>query len=393
MLTLRPYQREAVEAVYRHLRERDDNPCVVIPTGGGKTPVMATVCDDAVTRWNGRVLVLAHVKELIEQTAGTLDRMAPHLHVGLYSAGLGRRDTEHPCLVAGIQSVYKRAAELEAFDLVIIDEAHMIPPEGDGMYQTFLADAKVVNPNVRVIGLTATPFRMTSGMICRPDHFLNHVCYEVGVKELIVGGYLAPLRTKAGVVKADTSGLHVRGGEFVAGEVEDLMDSGDLVRSACAEIVELTRERQSVLIFASGIRHGQHVVEILHREHGLECGFVTGDTPTAERFGTLDLLVVQGLFSSPLSQRAEYELPSAAFAERDGSYVNRGDRLQSARPAIRPPGSVRTEGSVFWELLKREGLYNARAVVDEVAREVSYFSAAAGPIPEVGIDMKVNLLA
>ena len=117
------------------------------------------------------------------------------------------------------------------------------------------------------------------------------------------------------------------------------------------------------------------------------------DTPTAERFGTLDLLVVQGLFSSPLSQRAEYELPSAAFAERDGSYVNRGDRLQSARPAIRPPGSVRTEGSVFWELLKREGLYNARAVLDEVAREVSYFSAAAGPIPEVGIDMKVNLLA
>jgi len=283
MLTLRPYQREAVEAVYRHLRERDDNPCVVIPTGGGKTPVMARMADDAVTRWKGRVLVLAHVKELLEQTARTLDRMAPHLHVGLYSAGLKRRDTEHSCLVAGIQSVYKRAAELEAFDLCLIDEAHMIPPEGEGMYQTFLADAKVVNPHVRVIGLTATPFRMTSGMICRPDHFLNHVCYEVGVKELIVQGYLSPLRTKAGIAKADTSGLHVRGGEFVAGEVEDLMDSGDLVGSACAEIVEHTRDRQSVLIFASGIRHGEHVVEVLRRDHGLECGFVTGDTRAAER--------------------------------------------------------------------------------------------------------------
>ena len=283
MLTLRPYQREAVEAVYRHLRERDDNPVIVIPTGGGKTPVMATLCDDAVTRWGGRVLVLAHVKELLEQTAGTLDRMAPHLHVGLYSAGLGRRDTEHPVIVAGIQSVYKRAAELDGFDLVIVDEAHMIPPEGDGMYQAFLADAHVVNPHLRVIGLTATPFRMTSGMICQPDHFLNAVCYEIGVKELIRDGYLCALRTKAGGQKADMSGLHVRGGEFIAAEVEDLMDQDGLVRSACAEIVEHAQDRRAVLIFASGIRHGQHVVDVLRANHGVGCGFVTGDTPTAER--------------------------------------------------------------------------------------------------------------
>jgi len=283
MLTLRPYQCEAVAAVYGHLRERDDNPVVVIPTGGGKTPVMATLCDDAVSRWDGRVLVLAHVKELLAQTAGTLDRMVPQLHVGLYSAGLKRRDTEHPVIVAGIQSVYRRAVDLQAFDLVIIDEAHMIPPEGDGMYRTFLAEAKVVNPRLHVIGLTATPFRMTSGMICRDDHFLNHVCYDVGVKELIRDGYLCPLRTKAGAAKADTSDLHIRGGEFIASEVEDLMDQDSLVRSACAEIVDQTQDRRSVLIFAAGIAHGRHVVEILRREHGVECGFVTGETPAAQR--------------------------------------------------------------------------------------------------------------
>jgi len=182
VMQLRPYQSQAVAAVYEHLRTRDDNPVVVIPTGGGKTPVMAMLCDDAVTRWSGRVLVLAHVKELLEQTAGTLDRMAPHLHIGLYSAALNRRDTEHSVIVAGIQSVFRRATELDAFDLVIIDEAHMIPPEGEGMCQTSLKEAKVVNPHLRVIGLTATPFRMTSGMICQPDHFLNHVCYEVGIR-------------------------------------------------------------------------------------------------------------------------------------------------------------------------------------------------------------------
>ena len=205
MITLRAYQQQAVEAVYRHLRDHDDNPVVVIPTAGGKTPVMATICDDAVRQWNGRVLVLAHVKELLEQTAGTLSRMAPDLDIGMYSAGLGRRDTRHSVIVAGIQSVYKRAGELDAFDLILIDEAHMIPPEGDGMYRQFLADAKVVNPQVRVVGLTATPFRMSSGLICRSDHFLNTICYEVGVKELIRDGYLCPLRTKAGVQKVDTN--------------------------------------------------------------------------------------------------------------------------------------------------------------------------------------------
>ena len=166
-ITLRPYQAEAVAAVYDHLRRRDDNPCVVIPTAGGKTPVMASICRDAVTQWNGRVLILAHVKELLEQAVDKLHAMAPDLwnRIGVYSAGLGSRDTEHPIIVAGIQSVYRRAADLDAFDLILVDEAHMLPPEGEGMYRTFLADAKVVNPNVRLIGLTATPYRMTTGMI------------------------------------------------------------------------------------------------------------------------------------------------------------------------------------------------------------------------------------
>jgi len=286
MINLRPYQSAAVEAVYRHLRDHDDNPVVVIPTGGGKTPVMATICNDAASQWDGRVLVVAHVKELLEQTAGTLSRMAPGLDVGVYSAGLGRRDTEHRVIVAGIQSVYKRAGELfgdRPFDLVMIDEAHLIPPEGDGMYRQFLAEAKVINPHVRTIGLTATPFRMSSGMICQSDHFLNAVCYEVGVKELIRDGYLCPLRTKAGIVRADTSSLHVRGGEFIAAETEQLMDQDNLVRAACAEIVQQTADRQSVLIFATGIQHGRHIVDALQRDHGAECGFVTGDTPTAER--------------------------------------------------------------------------------------------------------------
>lgn len=282
-MQLRPYQVDAVGAVYRHLRLRDDNPVVVIPTAGGKTPILATICRDGVVRWNGRVLVVSHVRELLEQAVQKLKLVCPELPVGIYSAGLNRRDTCQRVIVAGIQSIYKRAHELEAFDLIVVDEAHLIPSDGDGMYRQFLADAQTINPQVRVIGLTATPFRLDSGSICSADHFLNAVCYEIGIKALIRDGYLCPLVSKASATKADTSDLHVRGGEFVADEVESLMDADALVEAACAEMVQYTRDRQACLIFASGVKHGRHVARVLRDKHGLECGFICGDTPSAER--------------------------------------------------------------------------------------------------------------
>ncbi|MAG92514.1 MAG: DNA helicase [Planctomycetaceae bacterium] len=283
MIVLRDYQEAAKAAVYDHLRERDDNPCVVLPTGSGKSPLLASICKDAVTLWNGRVLILAHVKELLEQSADKLRVICPEVDFGIYSAGLKRRDTTQSVIVAGIQSVFKRACELDAFDLIIIDEAHLVPPEGEGMYRQFLTDAEVVNPNVRIIGMTATPYRMKDGLICSADHFLNHVCFEVGVRELIRDGYLSPLVTKAGKEEIDTTRLHARGGEFVADEVETLMNTDELVDSACAEIVNYTRDRKSVLIFASGVHHGRHVASVLKETHGLSCGFVCGETPTDER--------------------------------------------------------------------------------------------------------------
>jgi DNA repair protein RadD len=283
MMILRDYQHAAVEAVYDHLRTRDDNPCVVIPTAGGKTPVIATICKDAVGRWGGRVLVLAHVKELLEQAADKLRAVCPEVPFGVYSAGLKRKDRNEPVIVAGIQSIWKRACEFDPFDLMIVDEGHLIPPDGDGMYRQFLAEAKAVNPRVRVVGFTATAFRMRTGSICTPEGFLNHVCYEVGVRELIVRGYLCPLITKAGINKTDFSGLHVRAGEFVADEVESLMDDDRLVEAACGETVGYAGNRNAVLIFASGIKHGEHIVRVLKEKHGIECGFVTGETPIAER--------------------------------------------------------------------------------------------------------------
>lgn len=283
MITLRPYQEQALAAVYGHLRQRDDNPCVVLPTGGGKTPLIAAMCRDAVVRWGGRVIVLAHVKELLEQSVEKLQATCPEVPVGLYSAGLGKREMDQPVIVAGIQSVFQKACDLGAFNLAIVDEAHLIPPDGEGRYRTFLKDAKVVNPELRVIGLTATPFRMKTGPLCTPDGILNHVCYEIGVKGLIRDNYLCPLVSRAGTTLADTSKLTVQGGEFVAQQAEALMNEQGLVDAACAELVAATAARSSVLIFATGVDHGRHVVEVLRAKHGVECGFIIGDTPSRER--------------------------------------------------------------------------------------------------------------
>lgn len=163
----------------------------------------------------------------------------------------------------------------------------MIPMDGDGMYRQFLADARVVNPHVRLIGLTATPFRMKSGTICTADGFLNTICYKIGVKDLINDGFLSVIRSKAGVEKANTDSLHVRGGEFIAGEAEAMMSEHRLVESACREIIEYTTDRTSCLIFSAGVAHGRLITDMLKKQHGVECGFVDAETPGLERMGIL----------------------------------------------------------------------------------------------------------
>lgn len=290
-MQLRPYQREAIDAAYAFLQKGYGNPCVVIPTGGGKTPVIATICRDVAERWNGRVLILAHQKELLGQAVDKLREVAPGLAMGVYSAGLRRKDLGAPVTVAGIQSVHGRACELVEqggpIDLVLIDEAHMVPHADEGMYRQFLNDLTTNCPHARVVGLTATPYRLKGGPLCGDGHVLSDVCYEIGVAELIQGGFLSPLRTRAGATRADVGSLHVRGGEFVAGETEAMMDEASLVDGACTEIAEQTRDRAATLIFTSGVRHGRHVARVLGERHRIECGFVCSKTPAAERDGLI----------------------------------------------------------------------------------------------------------
>ena len=112
-----------------------------------------------------------------------------------------------------------------------------------------------------------------------------------------------------------------------------------------------------------------------------------------EQFAGVTNLIVQDCFASPLWERADYQIPAATFAEREGSYVNVDGRLQSFAWAIRPPAGVKTEGQLFWQLNKKAGLYRAEAVLEEMTREIPYFSAAIYGVPETGVDLTINQIA
>jgi DNA repair protein RadD len=255
---------------------------VVIPTGGGKSPVIAQLCRDAVG-WGGRVMIATHVKELVEQNFRHIESLLPGLRIGVYSAGLGSRDTDAQVTVGGIQSIYKRPEEFGRMDLIIIDEAHRIPEDGEGMYRTYLK----ANSSARLIGMTATPYRTGSGRLCGKDSLLNHVCYEIGVRELIRDGWLSPLSSKSCREKIDTSKVSVRAGEFVLDELQAaVMADIDKIAKACLEIGERTHsDRKSVLVFSCGVDHAKLVADILS-DFG-ETRIVLGDTPPEERARTI----------------------------------------------------------------------------------------------------------
>ncbi|MCL2710565.1 MAG: DEAD/DEAH box helicase, partial [Planctomycetaceae bacterium] len=282
-MQLRPYQIEAVQAVYEHLQTRNDNPCVVLPTAAGKSLCLAQICSDAVLQWGGRVLILAHVKELLQQNADKLHRLAPKVDFGVYSAGLKSRKTKESVIIAGIQSVHKKACALGRFDLILVDESHLLPESGEGMYRTFMKEAKIVNPNVRLIGFTATPYRLSSGMLCKPENLLNHICYEKGIKELIHEGFLCRIHTKVPANKIDCSNIRVRNGEFRSEEVAELFSTEAAVQAICADIINNTSNRKKILVFCADVAQAQLFQQKINELSGEDAGLVTGETSSQER--------------------------------------------------------------------------------------------------------------
>lgn len=283
MIQLRPYQDEAVQAVFDYFTTKSGNPLIVLPTGSGKSLTMAAFIRRAIEQYpTTRVILLTHVRELIEQDAKAIIRYWPEVPIGIWSAGVGVKQKAQ-ITVAGIQSIHTLPTKFADTDLVIIDEAHLVSKKADTMYGRFLAGLRKHNPALKVIGLTATHYRMDSGLLTDGDsRIFTDIAYEADVGTLIKDGYLCPLVAKQGATKADLSQVHTRGGEFVANELQAAMDKDHLIKGALAEVEKYAHDRQHILGFCSGVEHAEHCA-IVAREMGWTADFVTGDMPNHVR--------------------------------------------------------------------------------------------------------------
>ena len=285
MIDLRPYQRTAIDALYDYFGARTGNPLISMPTGTGKSIVIAAFIKEAVAAYpDTRILMLTHVKELIAQNFAALMRLWPEAPAGIYSAGLSRRDIGAQILFAGIQSIYKHADKVQRCDLVLIDEAHLISRNDNGMYRKFLTDLNEINAGyMKVVGFTATPYRLDSGLLHEgKDRLFTDIAYEVPILDMIEQGYLCPVVPKATDTQLDVRGVGKRGGEFIAAELEAAVDTDDITQAAAQEIVEAGEDRGSWLVFCAGVAHARHVRDAI-RDRGISCETVTGDTPGPER--------------------------------------------------------------------------------------------------------------
>lgn len=283
-MNLRSYQRAAIDAIYAYFAERDGNPLLVLPTGSGKSVIQAVFQREVMERWpNQRILLLSHVKELLEQNAAQLREAWPGVPLGIYAASMRRREAFMPIVVASIQSVHNRAAVLGRFDLIIIDECHLVPNRSNTMYRRFLADMRETNPALKIIGMSATPFRLDSGYLhTGADAIFSDVAYELPITHLLDGGYLAPLVTKGGETKIDLSGVAVRAGEFVARDVDAAVHQGDLTARAADEIVAEGADRRSWLVFCPSVEYAMEFRDEL-RARGITAEALHGATPDRER--------------------------------------------------------------------------------------------------------------
>ena len=279
-MTPRPYQVAAIEALDHALYTTDKNPCVVIPTGGGKSPIMAWTLERYLQETpTFRAIILAHRKELVAQNAAEMLNIWPGAPVGVYAAGMKRREAGYALTFASIDSVHRKGSDFAPFDLIVVDEAHRIPMKGEGKYRRFIADCKTQNPRLRVVGFTATPFRMGIGPICHRDHILTQVCYEANVCDLIHDGYLSHLRSKISEIAPDVSGVAKRGGEYVSHELAKAVDREQLITDTVASAVQILRtaSRKSVLWFCVDVNHCKHVAAELRR-HGRRAEALVGTT-------------------------------------------------------------------------------------------------------------------
>lgn len=284
-IQLRDYQREAVSSIAKYWDDGNEgNPIIIAPTSAGKSLIIADFCKQAITSYPGtRILVVTHVKELIEQNEAELKEYWFEAPTGIYSASVKRREMDMPITFAGIQSIYGKAFEFKPFDLIIVDECHLIPHKNGGMYRSFFRDCLIANPHTKVIGLTASPFRLDGGSLIHGENrMFEGVAYNISVKKLLDDGYLTPLTAQEGIAHIETKLLDTVGGEYSKEAQQKAFHTNGLTERAIDEIIKLGQDRKSWMIFCSNVEHAKEVSDILN-DKGISAVCVDGGMKTKDR--------------------------------------------------------------------------------------------------------------
>lgn len=156
------------------------------------------------------------------------------------------------------------------------------------MYRTFLQNLRQRVPDLRVAGMTATPFRTGSGRLDEGEDRLFHkTVFKYGIGQGIADGFLSPLISKATATAIDLSGVKVEKGEFVQKALEVVIDQDWVTKSAVGEIVEFGAPRKAWIVFCTGVDHATHVRDEIRR-HNISCETVNGKTPKGERDSILN---------------------------------------------------------------------------------------------------------
>jgi len=285
-MTIKPrdYQIEAVNAVVNYMCDKPrGNPLVSLGTGLGKSLVMAMLIRMAHYEWRARVVMMTHNADLIDGNCKEFLKLEPLAPVGVYSATLKRKQTEAPILFCGIQSVARAPEKLGHVDLLLVDEVHTIGYNEESQWRTTINALKRINPNMRMVGLSATLFRMGTGGLTDGDNALfDDIVYEYGLLEGVRDGWLCEPIPKEMALKIDLSGVHKRGGEFIESELQEAVNKDEITKAAIKETMQYGANRRTWMIFCTGVEHCKAVCAEI-RSYGISCEVVTGDTPQAER--------------------------------------------------------------------------------------------------------------
>ena len=376
-MKLRNYQQAAVDSVFSYwdrapsTTSKPASPLIVMPTGSGKSPTLGEIVRRLVADYGCRVVIATHRAELIVQDTKAVRSIYPMADIGIVSAGLGRREYGHAITIGGIQSLAGKPAMMGHVDVMIVDEAHLISTSSTTQYHATIAALRAVNPDMRLVGLTATPYRLGQGYLTEGDDALfTSVAYQTDVGGLIRDGWLAHVRTGFATATINLDSVGVRAGEYASNDLELASDVDKINEAVAADVKRaLDGGRTSALVFGTSVAHAKRLRNAL-QVIGVSSETITGDTPREER----DALI--GLFKArSLRCITSCDVLTTGF---DAPVV---DVLALVRPTMSP--------SLYVQMVGR-GMRIAEGKIDCLLLDYGGNIARHGPVDDVKVKPKTS---